>query len=202
MKQYSTVDSSTVRYSTVQYCTVLYSTVPYCTGVHSTVLFHYFLHFLPALFTSHCLLHSLFLFYSFVLSSLHSTHFNILFLFLPPSRSNTPFPPSLYFLPTSHSPPYSPSSFPPLSLVLLSFRSTDEQLQEMTSPANYNRYKEISRPNVNKIVKLGMAFRGTYALTSVLTYVLTHANDNTTIYLCILIAIIVIVAIKYYQNVF
>ena len=42
-------------------------------------------------------------------------------------------------------------------------RSTDEQLQEMTSPANYNRYKEISRPNVNKIVKLGMAFRGTYS---------------------------------------
>lgn len=41
-------------------------------------------------------------------------------------------------------------------------RSTDEQLQEMTSPANYNRYKEISRPNVNKIVKLGMAFRGTH----------------------------------------
>jgi trigger factor len=37
--------------------------------------------------------------------------------------------------------------------------STDEQLQEMTSPENYNRYKEISRPNVNKIVKLGMAFR-------------------------------------------
>jgi hypothetical protein len=36
----------------------------------------------------------------------------------------------------------------------------------MTSPANYNRYKEISRPNVNKIVKLGMAFRGTYGRSS------------------------------------
>ena len=36
----------------------------------------------------------------------------------------------------------------------------------MTSPANHNRYKEISRPNVNKIVKLGMAFRGTYVRSS------------------------------------
>ena len=36
----------------------------------------------------------------------------------------------------------------------------------MTSPANYNRYKEISRPNVNKIVKLGMAFRDTYVRSS------------------------------------
>ena len=49
----------------------------------------------------------------------------------------------------------------PLCLSPFFLRSTDEQLQEMTSPANYNRYKEISRPNVNKIVKLGMAFRGT-----------------------------------------
>jgi hypothetical protein len=55
---------------------------------------------------------------------------------------------------------------PHLTLLPLTFlfSSTDEQLQEMTSPANYNRYKEISRPNVNKIVKLGMAFRGTYDL--------------------------------------
>ena len=37
--------------------------------------------------------------------------------------------------------------------------STDEQLQEMASEENYVRYKEISRPNVNKIVILGMAFR-------------------------------------------
>ena len=29
--------------------------------------------------------------------------------------------------------------------------STEEQLTEMTSPENYNRYKEISRPNVNKV---------------------------------------------------
>jgi hypothetical protein len=36
----------------------------------------------------------------------------------------------------------------------------------MTSPANYNRYKESSRPNVNKIVNLGMAFRGTYVRSS------------------------------------
>jgi hypothetical protein len=53
-----------------------------------------------------------------------------------------------------------------LSLFLFSFSSTDEQLQEMTSPANHNRYKEISRPNVNKIVKLGMAFRDTYVRSS------------------------------------
>ena len=36
----------------------------------------------------------------------------------------------------------------------------------MASPANYNRYKEISRPNVNKIVKLGLAFRGTHIRSS------------------------------------
>lgn len=37
--------------------------------------------------------------------------------------------------------------------------STDEQLQEMASEDNYNRYKEISRKSVNQIVTLGMAFR-------------------------------------------
>lgn len=37
--------------------------------------------------------------------------------------------------------------------------STDEQLQEMSSEESYNRYKEISRENVNKVVILGMAFR-------------------------------------------
>jgi hypothetical protein len=36
----------------------------------------------------------------------------------------------------------------------------------MTSQANYIWYKEISRPNVNKIVKLGMAFRDTYVRSS------------------------------------
>ena len=37
--------------------------------------------------------------------------------------------------------------------------STDEQLQEMSSEESYNRYKDISRENVNKVVILGMAFR-------------------------------------------
>ena len=37
--------------------------------------------------------------------------------------------------------------------------STDEQLQEMASPENYKRYREISRKNVDKIVTLGMVFR-------------------------------------------
>lgn len=37
--------------------------------------------------------------------------------------------------------------------------STDEQLQEMASPENYKRYKEIARVNVNKVVTLGMVFR-------------------------------------------
>ena len=37
--------------------------------------------------------------------------------------------------------------------------STDEQLQEMSSEESYNRYKDISRDNVNKVVVLGMAFR-------------------------------------------
>ena len=37
--------------------------------------------------------------------------------------------------------------------------STEEQLREMASPENYKRYKEISRPNVNKVVTLGMVFR-------------------------------------------
>jgi trigger factor len=37
--------------------------------------------------------------------------------------------------------------------------STEEQINEMMSEENYLRYKEISRPNVNKVVTLGMAFR-------------------------------------------
>ncbi|KAJ1430471.1 trigger factor/SurA domain-containing protein [Ochromonadaceae sp. CCMP2298] len=37
--------------------------------------------------------------------------------------------------------------------------STDEQLQEMTEPEKYQRYKELSRKNVEKVVKLGMTFR-------------------------------------------
>lgn len=37
--------------------------------------------------------------------------------------------------------------------------STDEQLQEMASPENFERYKEISRKSVNQVVTLGMAFR-------------------------------------------
>lgn len=37
--------------------------------------------------------------------------------------------------------------------------STQEQIEEMTTPENYNKYKEISRPNTEKIVKLGMVFR-------------------------------------------
>lgn len=37
--------------------------------------------------------------------------------------------------------------------------STTEQLEEMSSPENYEKYKKISRPNAEKAVKLGMAFR-------------------------------------------
>jgi FKBP-type peptidyl-prolyl cis-trans isomerase (trigger factor) len=37
--------------------------------------------------------------------------------------------------------------------------STQEQLEEMMTEENFKKYKEISRPNVEKIVKLGMAFR-------------------------------------------
>jgi trigger factor len=37
--------------------------------------------------------------------------------------------------------------------------STDEQIAEMMTPEKYGKYKEISRPNVEKIVKLGMIFR-------------------------------------------
>ena len=37
--------------------------------------------------------------------------------------------------------------------------STQEQIEEMATPENYNKYKEISRPNTEKIVKLGMVFR-------------------------------------------
>ena len=46
--------------------------------------------------------------------------------------------------------------------ILMDFKeqgSTNEQIEEMTTEENYKRYKEISRPNVEKIVKLGMAFR-------------------------------------------
>lgn len=35
----------------------------------------------------------------------------------------------------------------------------DEQLQEMTKPENYLKYKEVSKANVEKVVKLGMVFR-------------------------------------------
>ena len=37
--------------------------------------------------------------------------------------------------------------------------STEEQLQEMATPEKYAKYKEISLPNAEKIVKLGLAFR-------------------------------------------
>lgn len=37
--------------------------------------------------------------------------------------------------------------------------TTDEQLAQMMTPEKYDKYKEISRPNVEKIVKLGMVFR-------------------------------------------
>lgn len=37
--------------------------------------------------------------------------------------------------------------------------STEEQLREMATPEKYERYKEISMPNAEKIVKLGLAFR-------------------------------------------
>lgn len=37
--------------------------------------------------------------------------------------------------------------------------STQEQLEEMTTPEKYAKYKDISKPNVEKVVKLGMAFR-------------------------------------------
>lgn len=37
--------------------------------------------------------------------------------------------------------------------------STDEQLQEMASEENYNKYKSISRPGAEKVVTLGMVFR-------------------------------------------
>ena len=37
--------------------------------------------------------------------------------------------------------------------------STEEQLQEMATPEKYSKYKEISLPNAEKIVKLGLAFR-------------------------------------------
>lgn len=37
--------------------------------------------------------------------------------------------------------------------------STDEQIQEMMTEEKYLKYKELSKPNVEKIVKLGMVFR-------------------------------------------
>jgi len=37
--------------------------------------------------------------------------------------------------------------------------STDAQLDEMSSPENYEKYKEVSRKNVEKVVKLSLAFR-------------------------------------------
>jgi len=37
--------------------------------------------------------------------------------------------------------------------------SSDEQLAAMMTPEKYDKYKEISRPNVEKVVKLGMIFR-------------------------------------------
>lgn len=37
--------------------------------------------------------------------------------------------------------------------------STDEQLEEMMTEEKYEKYKEVSKPNVEKVVKLGMAFR-------------------------------------------
>lgn len=37
--------------------------------------------------------------------------------------------------------------------------STQEQLAEMMTPEKYQKYSEISRPNVEKVVKLGMVFR-------------------------------------------
>ena len=96
----------------------------------------------------------LFFFSSFLLSYLHLSFCLLLSFFLS-------FFSSLCFL-HSFLPSITSLNSYHLDFYLMFFRSTDEQLQEMTSPANYNRYKEISRPNVNKIVKLGMAFRGTY----------------------------------------
>lgn len=37
--------------------------------------------------------------------------------------------------------------------------TSEEQLQEMMTPEKYQKYKELSRPNVEKIVKLGLTFR-------------------------------------------
>jgi len=37
--------------------------------------------------------------------------------------------------------------------------STQEQLEEMMTPEKYAKYKELSRVNVEKVVKLGMTFR-------------------------------------------
>lgn len=46
--------------------------------------------------------------------------------------------------------------------MLMDFRaqgSTPEQLQEMSSPENYDKYKALSRKNVEKTVALGLVFR-------------------------------------------
>jgi len=48
------------------------------------------------------------------------------------------------------------------SNMLMDFKeqgSTEEQLKEMATPEKYEKYKEISMPNAEKIVKLGLAFR-------------------------------------------
>jgi len=37
--------------------------------------------------------------------------------------------------------------------------SSDEQLEEMATQEKFEKFKEISRPNVEKVVKLGMLFR-------------------------------------------
>ena len=101
------------------------------------------------------------IFSSFFSFFFFSFFFYFLFISLFLFASFFLFLPSLCFL-HSFLPSITSLIFHHLDFYLMFFRSTDEQLQEMTSPANYNRYKEISRPNVNKIVKLGMAFRGTY----------------------------------------
>ncbi len=37
--------------------------------------------------------------------------------------------------------------------------STEEQLREMTTPENFEKYKKISLPSVERTVKLSMVFR-------------------------------------------
>lgn len=46
--------------------------------------------------------------------------------------------------------------------MLLDFRdqgTTEAQLEEMSTPENYTKYRKLSRPNVEKVVKLSMAFK-------------------------------------------